>query len=106
MCISFWEAEQQQLQIPKQEVNMKITIKSENINNKKGGEKKMKYSKTKLVLGAGIFVLTTVAFLSNTWATENVRQTKHNLSASRTIDDNLRFIATTEVGVFCHTLHV
>ncbi|MCC6544325.1 MAG: hypothetical protein IT392_07465 [Nitrospirae bacterium] len=84
---------------------MKTTIKSENIHNQKGGEKKMKYSKSKLAIGAGIFTLAAVAFIGSSWATENVRQTKHNLSVSRTIDNNLKFSETTEVCVFCHTPH-
>ena len=80
---------------------MKITMKSENIYKKKGGEKKMKYSKTIFAFGAVVFVLTTVAFLTNTWATENVRNSKHNLS----LNPNIAAQGTTEVCIFCHTPH-
>ncbi len=80
---------------------MKVTMKSGNIFNQKGGEKRMKYSKTILTFGAGIFVLATVAFLSNTWATENVRNSKHNLS----LNPNIAAQGTTEVCIFCHTPH-
>jgi cytochrome c553 len=80
---------------------MKITMKSENIYKQKGGEKRMKYSKTILAFGAGVFVLATVAFLSDTWATENVRNSKHNLS----LNPNIAAQGTTEVCIFCHTPH-
>ncbi len=80
---------------------MKINTESENIYKQKGGEKKMKYSKTMLALGAGVFLLATVAFLSNTWATENVRNSKHNLS----LNPNIAAQGTTEVCIFCHTPH-
>src|SRR3972149_4497546 len=84
---------------------MKITMKSDNNYKQKGGEKNMKYSKIMLGLGVGVFALATLSFVSNTSAVENVRGTRHNLSASRTIDSNLKFTATTEVCVFCHTPH-
>ncbi len=84
---------------------MKITMKSKNIYNQKGGEKKMKYSKIILALGVGAFALTTMVYMSDSIAAENVRATRHNLSTSRTIDNNLKFSASTEVCVFCHTPH-
>jgi len=84
---------------------MKVTLKSGHTNKQKGGEKKMKHSKIIISLGVGTFVLASLAFLNTTLAAnENVRATKHNLSASRTIDSNVK-ADTTEVCIFCHTPH-
>ena len=84
---------------------MKIIIRSKYptrpINQTKGGEKKMKHFRTILTLGIGAFVLATAAFLTNTWAKENVRMTRHNLSAN----PNIAASGTTEVCIFCHTPH-
>jgi len=82
---------------------MKVKLQSERIYTQKGGEKRMKYSKAILALGVGVFVLTTVALLSNTWATENVRNSKHNLSLNPNVTNAT--LGTTEVCIFCHTPH-
>lgn len=81
---------------------MKITIKSRRNLTKKGGEKRMKYSKIIIALVATGLALGT--YISSQ-AAEDVRNSKHNLSASRTIDNNVKFADTTEVCVFCHTPH-
>lgn len=81
---------------------MKITIKSRRNLTKKGGEKRMKYSKIIIALVATGLALGTYI---NSQAAEDVRNSKHNLSASRTIDNNVKFSDTTEVCVFCHTPH-
>lgn len=81
---------------------MKITIKSRRNLTKKGGEKRMKYSKIIIALVATGLALGTYI---NSQAAEDVRNSKHNLSASRTIDGNVKFSDTTEVCVFCHTPH-
>lgn len=70
----------------------------------KGGEKRMKHLRIFLVFGLAAFVIVTLAFLSNTWATEDVRNSKHNLGAGRTVDNYVQS-TTTEVCVFCHTPH-
>jgi len=80
---------------------MKITMKSENIYKQKGGEKKMKHLRIILAFGVTAFVLSTFAFLPDTWAVENVRMTKHNLSTN----PNILAQGTTEVCIFCHTPH-
>jgi len=84
---------------------MKIIIRSKYpmrpINQTKGGEKKMRHFRTILTLGGAAFVLATVAFLTNTWATEDVRNSKHNL----TTNPSIMAQGTTEVCVFCHTPH-
>ena len=69
----------------------------------KGGEKKMKNSRIQLVFGLTVFILATLALMTSSWAVENVRQTKHNLSASG--NPNVAFQETTEVCIFCHTPH-
>lgn len=80
---------------------MEIVLKSKHTNMKKGGEKRMRYSKMILAIGVMALGLATVAFLTNTWAVENVRNTKHNLITNT----NIGAIGTTEVCVFCHTPH-
>ena len=80
---------------------MKIILKSKHSNIEKGGEKRMRHLRIILTLGVGVFVLATVAFLTNTWAVENVRMTKHNLS----LNPDINMQGTTEVCVFCHTPH-
>src|SRR3972149_6300104 len=89
---------------------MKITIRSKYptrpINQSanlqtKGGEKGMRHLRTIVSHGIAVFVLATAAFLTNTWAVENVRMTKHNLSANT----NIGATGTTEVCIFCHTPH-
>ena len=79
---------------------MKIILKSKHSIIKKGGEKRMKYSKVIFAFSIGILVIAAMAFLSNTWAVEDVRNTKHNLSANPNIGAN-----QPEVCVFCHTPH-
>ena len=79
---------------------MKIILKSKNSTIKKGGEKRMKYSKVIFAFSIGIFVIATMAFLTNTWAVEDVRNTKHNLNANPNIG-----ASQPEVCVFCHTPH-
>ncbi len=81
---------------------MKNAIKSKPIYKQKGGEKRMKHLRTIVTLGAGAIVLATMAFLnsSSTWAIEDVRHTKHNLSANPNIGSN-----QPEVCVYCHTPH-
>lgn len=80
-----------------------------NHNNKisqpdmKGGEKRMKYLRILLPLVAvALFIGGPVL---NSQAAEDVRNSKHNLSATRTVDTNVMFAETTEVCVFCHTPH-
>src|SRR3990172_6139936 len=68
------------------------------INQTKGGEKRMRYSKIILALGVVAFVLAT---LITSWAAEDVRNSKHNLSTN----PNILATGTTEVCVFCHTPH-
>lgn len=80
---------------------MKIVLKPRHSNVKKGGEKRMRYSKIILAVGVMVFVLATMAFLTNTWAVEDVRNTKHNLITNT----NIGATGTTEVCVFCHTPH-
>lgn len=81
---------------------MKIIIKSDSNFRKEGGEKRMKYSKLIIaVVAAGLTLGTYVS----SQAVENVRESKHNLSSSRTIDGNVKFTDTAEVCVFCHTPH-
>jgi len=62
----------------------------------------MRYSK-KIILALGItsFVVAIVAFLNSTWAAEDVKNSKHNLSTN----PNILAQGTTEVCVFCHTPH-
>lgn len=64
----------------------------------KGGEKRMRFSKIILTLGVVTFIL---ASLMSSWAAEDVRSTKHNLSTN----PNILATGTTEVCVFCHTPH-
>jgi len=80
---------------------MKVNMKSENIYNQKGGEKKMKHLRIILALCVTTFVLSILVWLPNTWAKENVRMTKHNLSTN----PNILAQGTTEVCIFCHTPH-
>ena len=80
---------------------MKIILKSKNSTIKKGGEKRMRYSKVIFAFSIGIFVIATMAFLGNIWAAEDVRNTKHNLAANT----NIGASGSTEVCVFCHTPH-
>ncbi|MBI5193301.1 MAG: hypothetical protein HZA08_07665 [Nitrospirae bacterium] len=94
---------------------MKITIKSRRNLTKKGGEKRMKYSKLIITFVAAGLALGT--YISSQ-AAEDVRNSKHNLSANRNItalgettgvnggpDGHVKFSGTTEVCVFCHTPH-
>lgn len=81
---------------------MKIIIKSNTNFRKKGGEKRMKYSKIIIALVATGLALGTYI---TSQAAEDVRNSKHNLSTSRTIDGNVKFTDTAEVCVFCHTPH-
>src|SRR3990170_476868 len=77
------------------------------INQTKGGEKRMRYSKIILTLGVVVSVLVT---LITSWAAEDIRNTKHNLSSTVVTGgvagttDNVTS-DTTEVCVFCHTPH-
>src|SRR3990170_5040999 len=68
------------------------------INQTKGGEKRMRYSKIILALGVVAFVLAT---LITSWAAEDVRNSKHNPSTN----PNILATGTTEVCIFCHTPH-
>lgn len=77
---------------------MKITIKSRRNLTKKGGEKRMKYSKIIIALVATGLALGT--YISSQ-AAEDVRTTKHNLVANT----NIGATGTTEVCIFCHTPH-
>ncbi|MBI5038900.1 MAG: hypothetical protein HZC13_03935 [Nitrospirae bacterium] len=61
----------------------------------------MKHLRTIFTLGGVAFILATVAFLTNTWATEDVRNSKHNL----TTNPDIMAQGITEVCVFCHTPH-
>ena len=83
---------------------MKIILKSKHSNIEKGGEKRMKHLRIFFAFGLAVFIIVTLAFLSNTWATEDVRNSKHNLGAGRTVDNFVQS-TTTEVCVFCHTPH-
>ena len=84
---------------------MKTTMKSEYIYNQKGGEKSMKY--TKIILAFGVMV----SFIGTTltvWASEDVRNSKHNLSsfsAGYGEGPDLVKSNTQEVCIFCHTPH-
>ncbi|MDD5435190.1 MAG: hypothetical protein PH343_07155 [Nitrospira sp.] len=74
------------------------SIKSKPNLTKKGGEKKMKYSKIIITLVATGLALGTYI---NSQANENVRNSKHNLS----LNSHIAAQGTTEVCVFCHTPH-
>ncbi len=79
---------------------MKVILKSRHANIQKGGENKMKYSRIILTLGVVTFVLA-AATLITSWAAEDVRNSKHNLSTN----PDILATGTTEVCVFCHTPH-
>ena len=77
---------------------MKISIKSKPNFTKKGGEKRMKYSKAIIAfVVAGLALGTYIT----SQAAEDVRSSKHNLVANT----NIGATGTTEVCVFCHTPH-
>src|SRR3989304_6433634 len=80
---------------------MKITMISRHIINKKGGEKRMKNSKLRIILGVTVSTIIAAAFIANTSTAEDVRNSKHNLSTNPNIDAE----GTTEVCIFCHTPH-
>jgi hypothetical protein len=83
---------------------MNTKILADPIFKEKGGEKKMKYSKIFIgVIGTVLIVGISITSITS-WAAEDVRNSRHNLSASRTIDNKVQS-ATTEVCVFCHTPH-
>ena len=73
------------------------------INQTKGGEKKMRHLRIIIAFSVAVFAIITIAFLTNTWARENVRLTKHNLSANTNIVTGTP--TTTEVCIYCHTPH-
>lgn len=77
---------------------MKITIKSKSNFTKKGGEKRMRYSKIVIAFVAAGLALGTYI---TSQAAEDVRNSKHNLVANT----NIGATGTTEVCVFCHTPH-
>ena len=79
---------------------MKTNLKSENIHNQKGGEKRMKYSRIIMTFGVVVSVLFAIAFIANTSTAEDVRLSKHNLTTNI-----VQATGTTEVCVFCHTPH-
>lgn len=81
---------------------MKVTMKSRRIYKQKGGEKKMKHIRIITAFGIAAFGLATLAFMTSTWAVENIRETKHNLTLAT---NNVKTGDTTEVCVFCHTPH-
>jgi hypothetical protein len=83
---------------------MKNTKKSENICKQKGGEKKMKHHRLMIAFGTTVFALTTLSFVATTSAKEDVRFTKHNLSANPNIVAS-GIPTTTEVCIYCHTPH-
>jgi len=93
---------------------MKTNIKTLQSHKQKGGEKIMKHYRNVLGIGVAIFSLVTL-ITSTSWAAEDIRNSKHNLSASRNttgtypdgtpIGDKVQFNDTTEVCVFCHTPH-
>lgn len=60
----------------------------------------MRYPKIILVFGVVVFVLATLVTITS-WAAEDVRNSKHNLSTN----PNILATGTTEVCVFCHTPH-
>src|SRR3989304_10025718 len=80
---------------------MKITMISRHIINKKGGEKRMKNSKLRIILGVTVSTIIAAAFIVNTSTAEDVRNSKHNLSTN----PNINAEGTSEVCVFCHTPH-
>ncbi len=77
---------------------MKITLRSKNKFTKKGGEKKMKYSKIVIALVAAGLALGTYI---TSHAAEDVRSSKHNLATN----PNILATGTTEVCIYCHTPH-
>lgn len=79
---------------------MKIVLKLRHSNIKKGGEKRMRHQRIMLAFGLGVFVLATLVTITS-WASENVRNSKHNLS----LNPNIAAQGTTEVCIFCHTPH-
>lgn len=82
---------------------MKIILKLRYSNIQKGGEKNMRHLRIFLAFGVAAFTLVTIL---TSWAAEDVRNTKHNLSTNT----NILAVDTTtggpvEVCVFCHTPH-